>query len=95
MASGEMTPQEFIAFLGSVMDQLCRFSETGSIHYLFMDWRHAHEILTAGLEHYTDFKNLCVWVKDRPGMGTFYRNQHELVFVFKNGKARMVQILGE
>ncbi len=53
-----------------------------------MDWRHAAEILAAGQEHYSEFKNLCVWVKDRPGMGTFYRSQHELVFVFKNGAAR-------
>src|SRR5438093_5421372 len=27
-------------------------------------------------------------IKDRPGMGTFYRSQHELVFVFKNGEER-------
>src|SRR4051812_28578957 len=30
---------------------------------------------------------LCVWVKDNGGMGTFYRSQHELVFVFKKGEA--------
>ena len=85
MAAGEMNPEEFTAFLESVMAQLCRFSLLGSIHYLFMDWRHALEILGAGLKHYSSFKNLCVWVKDRPGMGSFYRSQHELTFVFKNG----------
>lgn len=85
MAAGELDPKEFAKFLGSVMESLCRFSGPGSIHYLFMDWRHAAEMLSAGLAHYSAFKNLCVWVKDRPGMGTFYRSQHELVFVFKNG----------
>lgn len=85
MASGEMSPDQFTALLGSVMGLLCRYSVTGSIHFLFMDWRHAREILSAGLEHYDALKNLCVWVKDRPGMGSFYRSQHELVFVFKNG----------
>ena len=88
MGSGEMTPEEFTAFLGSVMTRLCEVSEPGSIHYLFMDWRHASEMLTAGSEHYTELKNMCVWVKDRPGMGTFYRSQHELVFVFKHGAER-------
>ena len=85
MAAGEMTPEAFTGFLGSVMGQLCRVSASGSIHYLFMDWRHAREILDAGSKHYTDLKNLCVWVKDRPGMGSFYRSQHELIFVFKSG----------
>ena len=88
MGAGEMTPEQFTKFLGSVMERLCEVSELGSIHYLFMDWRHASEMLAAGREHFTELKNLCVWVKDRPGMGTFYRSQHELVFVFKHGNER-------
>ncbi len=87
MGFGEMTPEEFTAFLGSVINKLCQYSVPGSIHYIFMDWRHAAEILTAGQTHYSEFKNLCVWSKDRAGMGTFYRSQHELVFVFKHGDA--------
>ena len=87
MGSGEMTPEEFQEFLSIVMRQLCRFSEQGSIHFHFMDWRHASEILAAGKAEYTELKNLCVWVKDRAGMGSFYRSQHELVFVFKHGDA--------
>ena len=50
-----------------------------------MDWKHIHEITTAGRKTYTEFKQLCIWNKDIGGMGTFYRNKHELVFVFKNG----------
>ncbi len=84
MGSGEMSGEEFTEFLGSVMKQLCAYSTSGSIHYLFMDWRHMQEMLAAGNSYYSDLKNLCVWVKDRPGMGTFYRSQHELVFVFKH-----------
>ena len=30
--------------------------------------------------------NLCVWVKDNGGMGSFYRSQHELVLVFRKGR---------
>lgn len=85
MAAGEMSPDEFTAFLGTVMDRLIEHSEPGSIHYLCMDWRHAREMLEAGQVRYAELKNLCVWAKDRPGMGTFYRSQHELVFVFKRG----------
>ena len=35
---------------------------------------------------YGELKNLCVWVKDNAGMGSLYRSQHELVFVFKHGR---------
>ena len=48
-----------------------------------MDWRHLDELLTAGGEAYGELKNVCVWIKDNPGMGSLYRSQHELVFVFK------------
>src|SRR5882762_10703439 len=30
---------------------------------------------------------MCVWVKDNAGMGSLYRSQHELIYVFKNGRA--------
>jgi DNA modification methylase len=50
-----------------------------------MDWRHLSEILAAGSGAYTELKNLCVWVKDNGGMGTFYRSRHELIFAFKSG----------
>lgn len=34
--------------------------------------------------------NLCCWRKDNAGMGSLYRSQHELVFVFKNGKDKHI-----
>ncbi len=33
-----------------------------------------------------ELKNICVWVKHNAGMGSFYRSQFELVFVFKHGR---------
>ena len=50
-----------------------------------MDWRHIEELMAAGHGVYGELKNLCVWVKDNAGMGSLYRSQHELVFVFKHG----------
>lgn len=85
MGSGEMTSSEFQAFLETVFDHLASFSKNGSIHYICMDWRHAQELLVAGKVVYSEWKNLCVWTKSAGGMGTFYRSQHELVFVFKSG----------
>lgn len=88
MGSGEMSQEEFTAFLESVFRELKRCSESGSIHYVCMDWRHSTEILEAGMRVYDDLKNLCVWTKSNAGMGTFYRSQHELVFVFKSGREK-------
>jgi DNA modification methylase len=86
MASGEMDRTEFTTFLGEAFRNLAAFSVDGSLHYLCMDWRHVEELLAAGRDAYGELKNLCVWVKDNCGMGSLYRSQHELVFVFKQGR---------
>lgn len=90
MASGEMSQAEFTAFLNTVFSELVRVSDDGSIHYICMDWRHIREVLAAGDEVYTELKNLCVWAKSKGGMGSLYRSQHELVFVFKSGDGRHI-----
>ena len=87
MASGEMSSDEFSSFLTQSLDLLRAHSEEGSVHFVFMDWRHSKELLNAGERVYDSLLNLCVWVKDNGGMGSFYRSRHELVFVFRNGKA--------
>ena len=91
MASGEMNEAEFTAFLGQACRNLAAFSADGSLHYVCMDWRHLDELLAAGREAYGELKNLCVWVKDNGGMGSLYRSQHELVFVFKQRGAAAPQ----
>jgi DNA modification methylase len=85
MASGEQTEAQFIRFLEAVFEQLSVYTTDGSIHQHCMDWRHAYEMLTAGRAVYSELKNLVVWNKTNAGMGSFYRSQHELIFVWKNG----------
>jgi len=45
------------------------------------------ELMAAGNAASLELKNLCVWAKTNGGMGSLYRSQHELVFVFKHGSA--------
>jgi hypothetical protein len=78
MASGEMDSPEFIAFLSQACRNLAAHSVDGALHYVCMDWRHIGELLTAGREAYSELKNVCVWDKGSPGMGSLYRGQHEL-----------------
>jgi DNA modification methylase len=87
MASGEMSKDQFIAFLKQAFRNMADHSTDGSIHFICMDWRHMGEMLAAAEGVYSEFKNLITWVKDNGGMGTFYRSRHELIFAFKNGTA--------
>ena len=85
MASGEMTQGEFTTFLNTAFLRIHERTEEGAIVYGFMDWRHTQEIQSGAAPYFGPPRQLCVWVKDNAGMGTFYRSQHELVFVFKKG----------
>jgi DNA modification methylase len=87
MASGEMSAVEFETFLATTLGHAARNAVDGSIHFVVIDWRHIKELLGATANLYTEMKNLCIWNKSNAGMGSLYRSKHELVFVFKKGKA--------
>jgi DNA modification methylase len=93
-AAGEMSPAEFTSFLDQFIRQAIAFSRDGSIHYIFMDWRHLPELLSAARPLYTEWKNLLVWSKNNAGQGSFYRSKHELIAVFKNGTAPHINNFG-
>jgi DNA modification methylase len=86
-ASGEMTSDQYVRFLHETLSLCARHTSNGAISYVCMDWRHARELLEAGSSVYDELKNICVWAKTTPGQGSFYRSQHELIFVYKRGKA--------
>jgi DNA modification methylase len=86
-ASGEMSPRQFTRFLASALALAAKYSVKGSIHFVCSDWRHLREMLDAGEEVYCELKNVIVWNKTNIGQGSFYRSQHELIFVWKNGHA--------
>ncbi len=66
----------------------------GAILFVRMDWRHIGELLAAGREAALELKNMCVWVKTNGGQGAFYRSKHELVTVWKHGKAEHTNTFG-
>jgi DNA modification methylase len=86
MASGEMSEEQFTEFLRKSLAAAADNTLSGSMHFVCMDWRHMWQLLAAGTAIYSEFKNLCVWTKESGTMGSLYRSQHELVFVFKYGK---------
>jgi len=88
MAAGEMSESEFVEFLNTTLSLLAKYSSSGSLHFVFMDWRHIEELLRAARQSQHQLLNLCVWVKDNGGLGSLYRSQHELVFVFRSGQGK-------
>jgi DNA modification methylase len=87
MASGEMSPSQFTDFLASALSQAAKYSSNGALHYIFIDWRHYGELLKAGEQIYDQLLNVVVWCKTNGGQGSFYRSQHEEIFVFRVGSA--------
>ena len=55
----------------------------GALVFLFIDWRSLELLLAASSAIYGPLLNLLVWVKDRAGLGSLFRSQHELVLVHK------------
>jgi ParB-like chromosome segregation protein Spo0J len=85
VASSEISGAAFSAFLDRFIRSAVSASRDGAIHYIFMDWRHLHELLGAALPLYSEWKDLLVWNKSTAGQGSFYRSKHELITVFKIG----------
>ncbi|TAK47213.1 MAG: DNA methylase N-4 [Xanthobacteraceae bacterium] len=84
-ASGDLTERQFAEFLGRFLGRIKQVTPDGAIIYVFMDHAHSLELQIAAYPIFGKQKNVCVWVKENAGMGSFYRSQHELVYVFKNG----------
>jgi DNA modification methylase len=87
MASGEMSSADYVRFLGATLSAAASVSREGALHYVCTDWRHIAELMAAAKAVYGDTINIVVWVKSNAGQGSFYRSQHELVGVFRVGKA--------
>ena len=94
MGVGEMSEDAFTTFLATTLRRAADVCKDGAIAYVCMDWHHLGELLAAGRQAFTDFKNLCVWNKTNGGMGAFYRSKHELVAVFKVGTAPHTNTFG-
>ena len=83
MGSGEMSDVEFGQFLHSSISAMLFGIEKGGLLFIAMDWRGIERLLRVGRELKLELINVCVWVKNNAGMGSFYRSQHEFFAVFR------------
>jgi DNA modification methylase len=87
MASGEMSDDDFTAFLARNARLLAANAQDGAIVMMCMDWRGLLPLQLAIRDAHLSLINLAVWAKANGGMGSLYRSQHEFVLITKNGKA--------
>ena len=90
MAVGEMSEAQFREFLRTAIRQSVATVMEGGICMFCMDWRHVADLIEAGKAEGLALINLCVWNKSNAGMGSLYRSKHEMVCVFKTGRAAHV-----
>jgi hypothetical protein len=65
---------------------LAQYSIDGSRHYLCVDCEVMGAVLVGSRAVYGKHLNLCVWAKNSAAArGTYYKSQHELIFLFKKG----------
>jgi hypothetical protein len=81
-AHGELSEEAFTDFLTEFLRQARAHSKPGAVQFSFSDWRHMGEMLKAGQSAGLVQVNLCVWDKGSGALGSLFRSQHELVFVF-------------
>ena len=84
-AHGEMSSSEFIAFLADTEGALAAHAKRSALAFVFMDHHHAGEQIAAGETAFDRRLNIAIWVKSNAGMGSLYRSQHEMVFIYKVG----------
>jgi DNA modification methylase len=90
MASGEMSADEFLAFNQAWIEGAGRHLVDGGIMGTFIDWRGYPAVHAAAIASGLDPLNLVVWSKTNAGMGSLYRSAHELLPLYKKGRATHV-----
>ena len=83
IASGELSPSEFSAFLQKQIGLVAERCRPGAVIASFMDWRSIAKLVLAGEAEGLELINMCVWAKTNASMGSLWRSQHELIAIFK------------
>lgn len=81
-AGQESLPEFAMTLLRPAFKAMAVHCATGSIAFVFIDWRAAPHMLDAAQGVFHELKNMIVWMKN-PGLGAFYRSAHELCYAFK------------
>lgn len=84
--SGELSENQYFLLLRDAFAVLQSLSAANALIFSCIDWRHVMEMLVAGRACGMSLYQIVAWVKSNGGMGGIYRNQHELICVFRAGQ---------
>ena len=84
-ASGELDQEGLRGFFDGFCTAIANQLDPGGVIELCIDWRSAPLLMEAASKSFGEMINLAVWVKDRPGLGSFLRSQHELILIYATG----------
>ncbi len=84
--SGELTDDQYFFLLRDAFAVLQRLSCADALIFSCIDWRHLLEMLVAARACGLPLYQIITWIKANGGMGGIYRNQHELICVFRAGQ---------
>jgi DNA modification methylase len=87
MGAGELDQGEFRSFLAGSFETVKPHLTDGALIYAFMDGRHIGDLIEAGERTRFELKSVICWDKGKGGMGAMYRQAHELIALFKHGRA--------
>jgi DNA modification methylase len=82
MAVGEMSDEEFRAFLADYLRHCTEHASVGAVIFACMDWRQADLLMLAGRDAGLHRINKAIWNKGNGGMGSLYRSAYEEIVVF-------------
>ena len=85
-----MTSDDFLAFNKAWIERAGRHLAEGGVVGTFIDWRGYPTVHAAAIASGLDALNLVVWSKTNAGMGSLYRSAHELLPLYKKGRAAHV-----
>jgi len=81
--SGEMSDAGYEDFLLVTTRNMAKALKPGGVLFLCIDWRHVEVLMRVLRTLDLELINTCIWAKDKAGMGSLYRSQHEMVLVAK------------
>jgi len=83
MASGEMSDEEYRAFIETQLARNIECAVPGAVIQSFIDWRGVEKVITAGISLGLELLNVLVWHKGHGSFGSPWRSAHELIVCFK------------
>jgi DNA modification methylase len=87
LGNGEVNNAEFRAFNTAWIGACLPHLSDGGLCATFIDWRGYPAVVAAALQRGLAPFDLIIWAKSNGGTGNLYRCQHELLPLFKKGKA--------